>query len=222
MSAPRSLIIIIGIVAFSCSSPLDKPYNKESIEDDMIAIKKSVSEEDLATLAGYITLSSLGGKEILGKTYRDILNDAKEVQRELKKQEEERKRLAEKARIEAIERSKRLGEVLLVSLFDKGYYELNYQDYLTYKFVFENKSNKDIRAFTGTYVITDLFDKEIKKITLTYDEGIIARTQKSWNAQTEYNQFDDSDVTLKNKDIDNLKTTWIPSKIMFTDGSHLD
>ena len=144
------------------------------------------------------------------------------LREEFKAKEEEEKQLAEKAKKEENERIKRLGETLTVSLFAKGFEEYDYQEYITYKFAFENKSEKDIRAFTGNLVLSDLFDKEISSINLTYDDGVPARSTKKWNAQTEYNQFMDKDIALKNKDVEDLKVNWIPTKIIFKDGTTLE
>lgn len=65
---------------------------------------------------------------------------------------------------------------MTVTVYDKGFTEYNYQDYITYKFAFENKTDKDITAFTGQMVFLDLFDKEIKSLNLTYDDGVKANS----------------------------------------------
>ena len=57
---------------------------------------------------------------------------------------------------------------------------------------------------------------------MTYDDGIPAKSTKNWNAQTEFNQFMDEDVALKNKDVEDLKISWIPEKILFSDGTTLE
>ena len=217
-----SLLLILSIIIISCSSPLDKAYTQESLAEDIVALKESLSEEELKTLGGYIMKKSFSGDNMLGKTYNDLLEEAKKLQEELRLQEEEEKKLAEKARIEEAERIKRLGEALTVSFFDKGFSEYNYQKYITYKFVFENKTEKTMKAFTGEIKITDLFDKEIKSFSLTYDDGVPANSTKNWDAQTDYNQFKDEDVLLKNKDMEDLKIRWVPGKIIFSDNTTLE
>lgn len=216
------LIPVLAIFIVACSTPLDKPYKEATLEEDIIELKKTLSEEELEILAGYVALKSLGDDKMLGKTYGDLLTEAKELRAELKKQEEEQERLAEQAKIEEAERIKRLGEALTVGLFAKDFMKYNYQEYITYKFAFQNKTDKDIRAFTGTIYINDLFDKEITNFSLTYDDGVPANSTKNWNAQTDYNQFIDKDVTLKGKDIDDLKIKWVPEKIIFSDNSTLE
>lgn len=220
----KNQILLFAIIFFlvSCSSPLDKPYKKDNLEEDFIELKKSLPQEDLEMLTGYIALKSLSDDKMLGQTYGDLLEESKQLREEMRLQEEEEKKLAEKAKIEEAERIKKLGSALTVSLFEKGFEKYNYQEYITYKFAFENKTDKNIKAFTGTIIFNDLFDKEINNLNLTYDNGVSANSIKNWNAQTDFNQFVDNDVALKNKDVENLKVKWIPSKIIFEDGSILE
>ncbi len=216
------IILVITILIVSCSSPLDKPFKKDNLEEDVIELKESLSEEELNMLAGYIAIKSLGDDKMLGKTYGNLLDEAKNLKEELRLKKEEEKMLAEKARAEEAEKIKRLGGALTVSLFEKGFSKYNYQDYITYKFAFENKKDKDIKAFTGQIIFNDLFDKKISSLNLTYDDGVPANSTKNWNAQTDYNQFMDKDVALKNKDVEDLKIEWIPEKIIYKDGSTLE
>ena len=108
-----------------------------------------------------------------------------------------------------------------VTIFDKGYAEYDYQEYITYKFAFENKTDKEITAFTGQIMFTDLFDKEIKSLNLTYDDGVAASSIKNYSATTDYNQFMDEDQLLKSKNLKQIKLVWKPEKILFADGSTL-
>lgn len=214
------ILIIAGLFVFvSCSSPLDKPYKKETLQEDMMLIKKKVSEEDFALLTGQIMLKTMSEDEMLGMTYGDLLEEGKKIQEELLKEEEEEKRLAEEARKEEEERVKRLEKTLSVNLVDKGYTEVNYSDYITMKFTFNNKSSKNIRAFSGKVVIYDLFDEEITSVGIAYDDPVPAKSKVNWDAQTDYNQFLDSDKKFKNKDLEDLKIKWVPEKIIFEDGT---
>ena len=84
-----SLLLLLSIIIISCSSPLDKAYKQDTLEEDIVALKESISEEELNTLAGYIALKTFSGDDMLGKTYNDLLNEAKKMQEELRIQEEE-------------------------------------------------------------------------------------------------------------------------------------
>lgn len=209
-------LTLIGIFT-SCSGPLDKKYNEDTLAEDVKAIKKTgdLSEKETQIMAGWIFRAKMKNEKLEGKTYDEILKEAKDYKKE-------QKELAEKAKKEEKEKRERLGSALTVAMYDKGYEKYDYQKYLTYSFAFENKTDKNIRAFKGTVSIQDLFDKEIKSINLTIDDPITAGETFKGTYTTKYNQFRDEDTRLKRKNIDDLKVVWSPEKIIFTDGSTLE
>lgn len=214
------LLIILSIT--SCSSSLDKKYNVLTISKDMEDVKNDLDSNDKKLLAGSIFRLALKGEKLEDKTYREILEDGKKWKIENDAKEAEEKKLADEAKRKEGDRIRLLSEVLTVTVFEKGYTEYEYQEYITYKFVFKNKGQKDISAFTGQLIFTDLFDKEIKKINLTYDDGVKAGQDKTYNASSDYNKFMDEDQLLKSKDLDKMKLIWKPEKILFSDGTKLE
>lgn len=214
----KSLLLLLSIVILtSCSGPLDKKYNEDTLEEDAKEIKESgkLSEEDAKIMAGWILRSKFKDENLEGKSYGDILEEAKDYKKE-------QELLAEKVKLEDEEKRQRLGSALTVALYDKGYEKYDYEDYLTYSLAFENKTDKDIRAFKGSISINDLFDTEIKSINLTIDDPILAGEIFKSTYTTDYNQFRDEDIRLKNKDMSDLKVEWTPEKIIFTDGTTLE
>ncbi|TRO65487.1 hypothetical protein [Christiangramia sabulilitoris] len=209
--------LVLGLIMISCSSPLDKNYNKETMQEDLKQIGESgnVDDDEKKLIAGWIFKSGLTGESLEGKSYSDILEEAKNY----KKEQEE---LAARAQKEEEERRSKLGAALTVAMYDKGYEEFRYQEYLTYGLAFKNKSDKNIRAFKGSLSIKDLFDTEIKSINLTIDDPIKAGETHKATYTTDYNQFMDSDSRLKNKDLDDLVIVWNPEKIIFDDGTTLE
>ena len=217
-------LLLIGITAilFSCSSPMDKKFNEETAEEDIEAIKGKIDSTELQLLAGSMIRLKFQDKELEEMTYGEILDDGKKWKAEQEKIEAEQKDLAEKAAKAEAERIKKLTEAVIVSCFEKGYTEVDYQDYITYKFVVQNKSDKAIRAVKGGITFTNLFDEEIKSLNFVYDKPIEAGKEVNWNATTNYNQFMNEDQTLKNKDLKDLKVVWKPEKIIFVDGTTLE
>jgi len=217
---PTYLILITSLfLTVSCSNPLDKPYKKETLEQDIVDLKDQLTEEEFKLLSGYVVLASMSKENTMGLTYGDMLESAKELKAEREKAEKEQKELAERELKDQLDRTKRLNQALTVSLYKKDFFEYKYQEYLLYNFIFENKTDKKIKAFKGSVSLSDLFDKEIKSINLTYDNGIEPNSTAKWEGQSKFNQFIDEDVTLKNKDLEDLKITWSPEKIIFEDGS---
>lgn len=215
----KNIIVLLALTAFltSCSTPLDKKYNEDTLAEDAKEIKESgnLDEGDTEVMAGWIVRAEIAGEDLEGKTYREILEEAKDYQKE-------QEILAERSKREEEEKRQRLGAALIVALYDKGYQEVEYQDYLTYSLAFENKTENDIRAFKGSISINDLFDTEIKSINLTIDDPIPAGETHRGTYTTEYNQFMDEDTRLRSKNLEDLKVVWTPEKIIFTDGTTLE
>ncbi|AUS04957.1 hypothetical protein [Pseudotamlana carrageenivorans] len=215
-------LAFIAILA-SCSSPLENKYSDATFENDLKAIKEANALDSTETmlLAGYFMRAKLLKEPLDGKSYSQILEEAKAFKKKQEEEERIQQELAEKAKKEEKERIARLKNALTVTIYDKGFTEYNYQDYITYKFAFENKTDKDITAFTGQMVFLDLFDKEIKSLNLTYDDGVKAKSTTNYSAQTDYNQFMNDDQLLKSKSLKQIKLQWKPEKILFADGTTL-
>ena len=209
-------------VLFSCSTPMEKKYNEKTALKDIQSIKSAIDSTEFNLLAGSVFRLKLEDKKLEEMTYAEILEDGKKWKAEQEKIEAEQKALAEKAAKDEAERIKKLTESVIVSCFEKGYSEVDYQDYITYKFVILNKSEKAIRAVKGGITFTNLFDEKIKSLSFVYDKPIEAGEQVIWDANTEYNQFMSEDKTLKNKDLKDLKVVWNPEKILFEDGTTLE
>lgn len=211
------LIFLVSILTFSCSTPLDKKYSEETFETDAKEIKESgkLSEEDALIMVGWIMRSKLKGEHLEGKTYNEIIKEAKDYKKE-------QELLTKKVKLEEEEKRQRLSSALTVAMYDKGFEKYDYQEYLTYSLAFENKTEKDIRAFKGSISIQDLFDTEIKSINLTIDDPIKAGETFKGTYTSDYNQFRAEDTRLKSKDMDDLKVVWTPEKIIFTDGTTLE
>jgi hypothetical protein len=201
---------------------MDKKFNEETAKEDIKAIKSKIDSTELQLLAGSMIRLKFQDKKLEEMTYGEILEDGKKWKAEQEKKEAEQKALAEKAAKEEAERIKKLTEAVIVSCFEKGFTKYNYEDYITYKFVIKNKSDKNIRAVKGGITFTNLFDEKISSLNFVYDQPIEAGTEITWDAQTDYNQFKDEDKTLRNKDLKDIKVVWKPEKIIFEDGTTLE
>ena len=218
----KALIILSSILVVACSSPLDKKYSEDTFEEDAKELRNELDSTDAKLLLGSIFRLTLQQEDLSKMTYGEILENGKAWKAEQDRIEAEQKALQEKAAREEAERVARLQNAVMVTCFKKGYTEVDYQDYITYGFAIQNKSEQDIRAVKGEIMFTDLFDDEIKTLSFTYDQPIKAGATANWNATTDYNQFMDDDVRLKNKELKDLKIVWKPIKVIFQDGSTLE
>lgn len=218
----KALIILSSILVVACSSPLDKKYTEDTIEEDAKELQSELDSSEVKLLLGSIFRLTMQQEDLSKMTYGEILENGKAWKAEQDRIEAEQKALQEKAAREEAERLARLQDAVMVTCFKKGYTEVDYQDYITYGFAIQNKSEQDIRAVKGEIMFTDLFDDEIKTLSFTYDQPIKVGATANWNGTTDYNQFRAEDVRLRNKKLEDLKIVWKPIKVIFQDGSTLE
>lgn len=89
----------------------------------------------------------------------------------------------------------------------------------TFTITFENLTGKDIRAFEGKLVFTDLFDNVISSIGGVISHPVAAGETMTWKGEARYNQFDADDQRLRSAALQNLKFRFITSKLLFADGT---
>lgn len=209
-------------MVISCSSPLNKKFNEDTSKEDLTAIKSKIDSSQFFLLAGTMLRLKLQEKKLEDMTYKEILEQGKKWKIDEEEKQKEQKVLAEKARIEAEIKAKKLSESVIVSCYEKGFTKYNYEDYITYKFIIHNKPDKNIRAVKGSLTFYNLFDEKIKSLNLVYDQTIKTKEKVTYNATTDYNQFKDSDKALKNKDLEDMKVKWFPEKVIFENGTTLE
>lgn len=226
----KLLSILITISIISCSNPLSKIYTEEGFMLDMVEIRESESEETVKNITTYIMQEAMRDalkdddkkeNNLVGKSYKELLVQADELAAKMKEKEEEEKRLKLEEERRRKEISLKISESITFALTKKGYSEYNYQDYITYTFTFENKSNKDILGVKGSVTFYDIFDEKIKSLSLSYDNGIKSGKTVNYRAQTDYNQFMSDDKKLKDTELNKLKVVWEPEQLIFTDGEKI-
>jgi len=84
-------------------------------------------------------------------------------------------------------------------------------------FVIENTTQKDIKAFK----FKDLFGEVLKESDLVWDDGIKAGEKRNWTGYLKYNQFMSEGNKFAFGELENMKFEWIPSSIIFKDGTKI-
>lgn len=113
----------------------------------------------------------------------------------------------------------KLNDEVTVELVSKDFQTVQYQDYNTFKLKLTNKTDKAIKGVQGTLTFMDIFDNEIKTVTVSYDDGLAVGEAKTWEGSVNYNQFMDEDKKLKMTDFKSLKYRWDANAIVYQDGS---
>ena len=91
---------------------------------------------------------------------------------------------------------------------------------ITFTMTFINNSDRDVRAVRGTLVFSDLFDKPILSVGVTYEEFIQAgKMSEPYKGGLLYNQFKDEHRRLKSVDQGNLITRWVCKEVVYSDGT---
>ena len=113
-------------------------------------------------------------------------------------------------------------EDLQLSLEKKGYVPANImkgqvQEYITATIRVKNTSDKDIRAFNGTLTFKDLLDKKVLSMPYTFDEGVRAGSETLHKMSLEYNQFIDSHIAFRKKEVDQLNIDFEVKDILFAE-----
>lgn len=111
---------------------------------------------------------------------------------------------------------------LQVSLIKKGYRDFDAEignKAVTFTLEFTNTLGKDMRAFDGVIIFTDLLDNPIKRLNLAYTKPINIYETVRWSGEMDYNQFMDSDRALRSKDLSDLNINLKLRKVLYADGS---
>lgn len=231
----RIAVLMVAMMAFGCAHDAKgfkiTADNQEKFMDEIRDYTLTVGESQ--ALYGYIMrngmAAGLAGKKmnLAGKTIGDIIKEQQEWQAAEDKRKTEEERLAAEAKAREEAAAKRLREALMCSVYKKDFQKADfmsgqYKDFLSLGIALKNKSGKDIRAFKGKFVVDDLlgdhlFDFELSA-TETLKAGLDGTASWSW----EYNQFNNKLTTVKNTPVKDLKITWVPSQILFVDGSKLE
>lgn len=224
------LLVIVLLHLAACSSVKSKKITAENKDKILEEIKnsKELTVEETQLLMGYVMRHGVAkgfGRDdqlpLEGKTIGEIIDAQRQWAEGVKVKETAEKETREKAKAAEEKQRGALLQALSVTLYDKGFTNVSYQDYITMKFSYENTAGKDVRGFKGTVVFKDLFGDEIKSVSLKEDNVLKAGETKRVERTLDYNQFMKDDTRLKNTTLDNLKVEWQPETIMFADGSSL-
>lgn len=225
------IVPLLFFCMMSCSNTniKDLEINNNNKDEMIEKIKKSkdLTGEEVGLLFGSLARTSVSGKQLSqGKTIKNLIDEQRKVVEEEKAKEAEAKRLAEEVKLKEEKNAKELGEYITVVPFKKVFKKANiysgeYKDKIIVEMVFENKGDKDIRAFKGRTIFNNLFGEPIYETTLYYDEGLKSKEKKRWVGIIQYNQFNEHHNKFNSTELDNMKYEWKPIGIIFKDGSKL-
>lgn len=196
---------------------MSRNYNPSTYVVDINAIRESnkASYGDVELITRYITLSKIAGNDLEGKSYGDILEKIKAIQKSNTDQSDQVSQQKEAAR-------QRTGGYLSVTLSGKVFSKVNNKDCFIYTVSFQNTTTKNIRMVVGSISLNDLLDREIKNIPLVLDEPLKAMGAVKKTYTVDYNSNSEADKSIRLKELVDLRVLWNPEKIIFEDGTIAD
>lgn len=221
----KKIIVIsfISLLLLSCSNPMKRKYDKSKLEEDMIAIKESgkMDKEDAEILIGWMAMHTFEEENLSGKTYQQLLDEAKDYK---KKQIE----LNEKAKKEEADREEKLNKALQISIIDYKYIPSNIRNnqfisYHGFKCLIHNKTDKKIKALKFKFNVYDVLGDEIvKNYTSSLTKNIIEPLSTFQDIiYFGANEFSSEEQKLQNSNFEDLKFKIFIEKIVFADDSEL-
>jgi hypothetical protein len=225
-----ALCSLLALCIVGCSNVKTKKVTADNKDKLWEQIKDShdLSVEEVQLLQGYLIRQgmkdAMAGKDAsfpVGKTVGEMIDDQRRFVADQKARESDEQARREKARGEDDEKRKALLDALTVTLYEKGFATVAYQDYVTLRLSYENRSGKDIRGFKGTVVFNDLFGDKIKEVTLKEDEVLRAGETRRVSRSISYNQFIAESQKLRDTQLENMHVAWVPDLIMFNDGTSM-
>ena len=93
------------------------------------------------------------------------------------------------------------------------------KDYNVIVYKMTNNTGKEIRQVEADVSINDLASKEIKKVSISYIEGIPVKDSREYKGLYNFNAFNDKDAALKSTDLKNIKYDIDLVSITYRDGT---
>ncbi|MGB3588707.1 MAG: hypothetical protein WBA23_19320 [Tunicatimonas sp.] len=110
---------------------------------------------------------------------------------------------------------------VIVAVMDKFYADAQNQEDFTYKFVFHNRSNRNISSFNGQVVFNDAEGELVKVLPLTYDRPLGIGERAVFHIIEDSASSGGESEALISADLSDLSIEWQPSALLFKDGSTL-
>lgn len=229
MRLAAACAIALLAIAGCAGDPRSVKIGEEHKDNPFDAVKdtEGLSAEDVRLLLDYqkrLRMAEIVREQkpkVAGRTVGDLIADQRKFEADDKARAAEQERLAKEATAKREAIASELRKTLAFAVFEKGEHTADYQEYITIKCAYENKSDRDIRAFRGAVRFADLFGVEIYTTRLTIDDPIKAGQKGQWSGVIEYNKFVNESRRFKNADLKDMKVEWLPATIMFADGTQI-
>lgn len=222
LTAFLALLIFSGCSSVNVKSEIFSSSNRDQVLQDIG--KSNMDSTDKGKIVSAIARSAFGDYSVNGKSVSQIIDEqtkfqAEEAARDAAQKEAqlavEAKRLAVISELKDSIEVFPLGKTFIKADYESG----SYSDSIGVKFKIINHSKKDIREFKGIVHWANQFGDVIESTSIDYTHVLPANYVAINNMTVDYNQFSENDKRLAQTALSNLKFTWEPTAVSFTDGS---
>lgn len=233
----KIIYIVFAVFMVACSSSTkDKKYNEASYQKDLQAMQDAheMDSSDAVLLIAYVERAKRDGIALEGKTYSQLLAEAKALPAETidgvavtadsnTVTDSQGISLSEKEGSAYSAKMARMKDVMEVSFKKKELIDKGDKKYMSFKFEIKNKSDKTIKSATGDFIFSDVMGKQVKVVGITYDGDVIQpNSAVKFASSVDYDDLDVNDITLKNAPTNELSMEWSPREIIYADGTAVE
>jgi hypothetical protein len=220
---PGNLAILCALLSL-CSSCTDiksekvTDQNQEKIVSRILT-NRELSDDELRLLNGYIVRQSLsnpfqGDKLSIptGRTIREMVEDQRNWMAQNTQQENEEKRAESELAAETATRERGLREYVTVTLDGFEQSDPNYINGFEARIAFK-AGRRDLRAFRGKLALFDALGNSLGEIPVRELTPLKANYSGTTNYRSLYASFPE----LRWRHLQDIKTEWKPTEIIFAD-----
>jgi hypothetical protein len=224
----RWLTLILAGSLVSCAGVKGAPVTMETLDQVAVQVHQShLSDTEKQEFDEAKSRADDGDYDVTNKTVGQMIADQAAYDADQRAQAEKAAALAAQARARHNAQVSALRHALTVALVNKGfepadYENFEYQSHITIELALRNNTRKTIRAIQGSLNFETPLGDSLYQTNFEESDAIAPGSSITWDGSTNYNEFDNDQVRLRNADLQNIKLDWEPKTILFTDGSRLE
>jgi len=218
----KLLFTLLTIAMFSCTSNIDKKIVLDHYQNIIESLKTEnpeYSEKDFQTASvefnKHTFLAMSSGLNVLDITYKDLLNNAKQINLKKQKEYDDYSKSLEILK-QAVNLEILKGQFIDISLYSP----VNPNGY-TIDIKLDNNSKKTVKVVKGTVLLFNTLEQHL--LTYVFEQNLILKSNDNIEGEDLTIIFEDDNLTeLKALPFNRIKQEWYPKTIIFEDGSRLD
>lgn len=230
----RGITIVVIAFLVACSKPTDAVITSDvsTWDKELAPVLQKLPQADRELVAAYLMRAKMGevlagGKGVpIGTTVGQAIEDQKKFAAELAAREQQEAALKKKLEAERAALVEQINKAVTVTLVAKAELPKNfdagrYSEYQQFTIGVQNNGDKELAGVAGELKFIDIFDKEVGSVTFRISQKIAPSGSYVWKGGRDYNQFVAEHRSVWNLEEGKYKTRFVPSALVFADGTKL-